>query len=56
MSYTADQKVAGSIPDKVVALFTSPNPSSRSMALGVTQPMKEMRFRRYFWGLSAAGA
>jgi hypothetical protein len=38
-------KVAGSIPDEVIALFFSPNSSSRTMALGSTQLLKEMSTR-----------
>jgi hypothetical protein len=34
-------KVAGSSPDEV-DLFNLPNPSSRTMALGSTQPLSEM--------------
>jgi hypothetical protein len=30
--------------------FNLPNPSSRTMLLGFTQPLTEMRTRRYFWG------
>jgi hypothetical protein len=32
----------GSIPDEVIGFFTWPNPSSRTMALGSTQPLTEM--------------
>jgi hypothetical protein len=39
------QKVAGSIPDEVTGFFISPNPSSRTMALGSTQPLTEMSTR-----------
>jgi hypothetical protein len=35
----------GSIPDDVIGFFNSPNPSSRSMALGLTQPLTEMSTR-----------
>jgi hypothetical protein len=35
----------GSIPDEVVGFFNSPNPSSRTMALGWTQPLTEMSTR-----------
>jgi hypothetical protein len=35
-------KVAGSIPDKVTGFFSCPNPFSRAMALGSTQPLTEM--------------
>jgi hypothetical protein len=37
--------VVGSIPDEVTEFFNSPNPSSRSMTLGSTQPLTEMSIR-----------
>jgi hypothetical protein len=39
------RKVAGSIPDVTVFFFNWPNPSSRTMALGLTQPLTEMNIR-----------
>jgi hypothetical protein len=36
------RKVASSIPDEVIGFFNCPNPSSRIMALGSTQPLTEM--------------
>jgi hypothetical protein len=38
-------KAAGSIPDKVIGFSKLPNPSSRSMTLGSTQPLTEMSTR-----------
>jgi hypothetical protein len=38
-------KIAGSIPDEVIVFFNLRNPSSRSMALGSTQPLTEMSTR-----------
>jgi hypothetical protein len=35
------------IPDEVVFFFSLPNPSSRNMALGSTQPLTEMSTRRF---------
>jgi hypothetical protein len=32
----------GSIPNEVIGFFNWPNPSSRTMALGSTQPLTEM--------------
>jgi hypothetical protein len=32
----------GSIPDEVIGFINRPNPSSRTMALGSTQPLTEM--------------
>jgi hypothetical protein len=40
--YATSRKVAGSILDEVIELFNWPNPSSRIMALGSTQPLTEM--------------
>jgi hypothetical protein len=39
------REVAVSIPDEVVEFFSWPNPSSRTMALGSTQPLTEMSTR-----------
>jgi hypothetical protein len=39
------RKVAGSIPDEVIEFFNWPNSSSRTMALGSTQPLTEMTTR-----------
>jgi hypothetical protein len=47
--------VAGSGRDEV-DLFNLPNPSSRTMALGSTQPLTEMSIRNLLGGLRAAGA
>jgi hypothetical protein len=38
-------KVAGSSPDEVDFFFNSPNPSSRTVALGPTQHLTEMSTR-----------
>jgi hypothetical protein len=35
-------RFAGSIPDEFIGFFNWPNPSSRIMALGSTQPVTEM--------------
>jgi hypothetical protein len=37
--------VAGSFPDEVIGILNWPNPSSRIMALGSTQPLTEMSTR-----------
>jgi hypothetical protein len=44
--YATSRKVAGSIPD-VTGFFYWPNPSSRTMALGSTQPVTEMTTRNF---------
>jgi hypothetical protein len=36
---TTRRKVAGSISDRVIAIFYRHNPSGRTMALGLTQPL-----------------
>jgi hypothetical protein len=43
--YATSRKVTGSIPDDVIGFFNRPNPSSRTMALGSTQPLTEMSTR-----------
>jgi hypothetical protein len=44
--------VAGSIPDEVIAVFffNLPNPSSRNMTLGSTQPLTEMSTKNLLRG------
>jgi hypothetical protein len=42
--YATSQNVAGSIPD-AIGFFNLPNPSSRNMALGLTQRVTEMSTR-----------
>jgi hypothetical protein len=41
--------VAGSIPN-VTGFFNSPNPSSRTMALGSNQPLTEISTSNLPWG------
>jgi hypothetical protein len=43
--YATSRKVTGSIPDEVIGFFNWPNPSSRTTALGSTQPLTEMSTR-----------
>jgi hypothetical protein len=44
--YATSRKVTGSIPDEVIGIFFNlPNPSSRTMALGSTQPVTKMSIR-----------
>ena len=50
------RKVAGSIPDGVIGIFHWRNPSRRTMALGVTQPLTEMSTRNISWGVKVPGA
>jgi hypothetical protein len=44
------RKVAVSIPRRV-----TDNPSDRTMALGLTQPLTEMSTRNISWGVNVAG-
>jgi hypothetical protein len=44
-----NRKVAGSIPDDV-RIIHDHNPSGRTMTLGSTQPLTEMRTRNVSWG------
>jgi hypothetical protein len=48
-------KVAGKIPDCFIEIFHWHNPSGRTMALGLTQPLTEMSTRNIPWGVKAAG-
>jgi hypothetical protein len=45
-----NRKVAGSIPDGIIGIFRLHNPPDRTMALGSTQPLKEMSTRIISWG------
>ena len=49
------RKVAGSIPDCVIAIFHWHNPSGRTMSQGLTQPLTEMSTRNISWEVKAAG-
>jgi len=44
------RKVAGSIPDGVTGIFLLHNPSGRTVALVLTQPLTEMSTRNISWG------
>ena len=46
----ARRKVAGWISDGVTGIFHWHNPSARTMALGLTQPLTEMSTRNISWG------
>jgi hypothetical protein len=56
--YATSRKVAGSIPDEVIGFLNWPNSSSRTMALGWTQPLTEISTRNLPGdkGRSACGA
>jgi hypothetical protein len=49
-------KVAGSIPGGVIGMFHWHNPSGRTKALGLTQPLTEMSARNISWGVKVVGA
>jgi hypothetical protein len=52
-------KVVDSIPDSVIRIFRWLNPSGRTVALGPTQPLREMSTRNIYLGgggVKAAGA
>jgi hypothetical protein len=51
MTYATNRKAEGSIPDEVVNIFQLANSSSRTMALGLNRPLKEMSTRKSFWRL-----
>ena len=50
------RKVAGSIPDGVIGIFYWHNPSSRTIALGSTQPLTQMSTRNISWGVKVVSA
>jgi hypothetical protein len=47
--YDTVQKVAGWSPDEVIAFFSRPNPSGRTMVLGSTQPLTN-DYQEFSWG------
>ena len=49
-SSATNPKVAVSIPVGFIGIFHWYNPSDRTMALGLTQPLTEMSTRRISWG------
>jgi hypothetical protein len=48
--YATSRKVAGSIPYEVIGFWNWPNPSSRTMILGSTQPLTEISTRNFSGG------
>jgi hypothetical protein len=50
------QEVTGSIPDGVIRIFHSHNPSGHTMALGWTQPLTEISTTNISWEVKAASA
>jgi len=54
--FATSRKLAGSIPDGVIEIFHWHNPTGRTMALGLAQPLTEMSTRNISWVVKAAGA
>jgi hypothetical protein len=52
--YATSRKIVGSSPDEV-DFFNVPNPSSRTVALGSTQPLTEMSTRNFPEGEGVQG-
>jgi hypothetical protein len=48
--YATSRKVTGSSPDEIIGFFNWPNPSSRTMVLGSSQPLTEMSTRNIAGG------
>jgi hypothetical protein len=48
--YATSRKFAGSIPEEVTGILNCPNPCSRTMTLGSTQPLIEISTRNLPWG------
>jgi hypothetical protein len=45
--YAISRKVASSIPNEIIGYFKWPNPSSCAMALGSTQPLREINTKHF---------
>jgi hypothetical protein len=54
--YATSRKVAGSIPDEVIRFFNWPNPSSRTVALGVDSASNRNEYQKFSGGYWAVGA
>jgi hypothetical protein len=50
------RKVVGSIPDGVIDVFYCLNPSSRTMALGSTEPLTKKSTRDISWLVEEVGS
>jgi hypothetical protein len=46
-NYATSRKVVCSIPDEATGILNWPNPSSRTIALGSTEPLTEMSTRNF---------
>jgi hypothetical protein len=54
--YATNRKVVNSIPDEVTGYFNLPNSSSRTMALGSIQPLREVNTKNLPEEKAEAGA
>ena len=54
VGWSTCRRVAGSIPDGFTGIFHLNNPSGRTMALGLTQPLTEMSTRNISWGVKGS--
>jgi len=54
--WAKSRKVTVSIPDGIIGIFHWHNPSGCTVALGLTQSLKEMSTRKISLGVKAAGA
>jgi hypothetical protein len=54
--WATSRKVAGLISVEVIEIFYWINSSRRTMALGSTQPLKEISTRLISWRVQSAGA
>jgi hypothetical protein len=50
------RKVTDLITEGVIGISDCHNPSSLIMALGLTQPLTEMKTKNISWGVKVAGA
>jgi hypothetical protein len=53
--YATSRKVVGSIPDEIIGFFDWPNPCSRTIGLGSTQPLTEISNPESSWGEVTGG-
>jgi hypothetical protein len=47
--YATSQKVTGSNPDEDIEFLNLPNHTSRTLSLGLAQPLTKMSTIKYFW-------
>ena len=54
--FATSRKVASSIPNGVIGILRWRNPSGRTMALGLAQPLAEIGTRNISCGVKTVGA